>query len=73
MIRKRFELLYRVKQSRRGFLHIPLRSCGALEQIGPTHLSDENEVSGQSANRIFASREVGYQKTHVLRGVSWRV
>jgi len=43
---------------------------GALEQVGPAHVSYKYEVSGESADRIIAPLEIRNEEGQVLRSMS---
>src|SRR6266550_3767385 len=73
MIRLYREFSQRSKQIGCGSSHAAFGSCGALEKIGPTDLSHKDEVTGQSANRIFSAVEIGHKKSNVLRSMTWGV
>jgi hypothetical protein len=48
-------------------------SGGTLEQIRATHISDENEISGESADSIVAPLAVRHEEGEVLGGVTGSV
>jgi hypothetical protein len=53
--------------------HRPLHARGALEQIGTSNVTDEDEVARQQPDRRIARGFVSHEEGDVLRGVSGHV
>ncbi len=62
----------RVELSRR-LLHRSLDPRGSLQQVGPTHIADEDEITRKHPDRTVRGGGVGDHEADVLRRVSRRV
>ena len=56
-----------------GILHCAASAGGALQQVGPTYVAHENEISGQRADGLRAALVIGNKKGEVLRRVTGSV
>ena len=54
-VRLRLERLQAREQRLRARLHRPLHVRGALEQIGPADVADEDEVAGRRGDRLVGA------------------
>src|SRR6266481_8295619 len=73
MIGLRSEFPQRSEQLARRTFCAALHAGGALEQVGPADVSHKDEIASQCPNRVLTPREIGYEKTQVLRSVARRV
>jgi hypothetical protein len=62
-----------MKQRPRRRVHRASDARGALEQVGPSDVADEDEIAGDGGERLGCRLRVGDQKRDVLRGVSGRM
>ena len=73
VLRQSAERLERPEQLRRRAAHRAFDADRALEQIGPAHVADEQEVAAHDADGELARRFVGDDEHEVLGSVSGRV
>ena len=70
---RRHKLLEALVKDSGSLLHRILKTGNPIQQVRTTYVTDKNEISGESSERLGRFGTVGYYKRNMFRRMTWSV